>query len=908
MAVQVPFVNREEELAAIDAAIRKWGARSVICINAEGGVGKTRLLQEVQWRYASAGTPMHLLVANIVDFDERTFHFPLSLRIKTAQVLNEKHSGRDFDKYLQSVRDVRKMRASGVSEDRLAQEMKETENAFVHAFNSIAKEQRIVLFYDTTEVLDPTEEKWREIFGIEFELNNCVLLIAGRNAAEIGEWGKREYNQATQFIDLQPLEIKGSSEYLSRMQDLMHIALAPELSQKLLLLAEGRPILLALAAEWLAREVPLDWLTESSKEELVALSDEEKKKRREEFEKQLVHHIANMRTLMDRLILMMARVYPLDITMVAELLRISEVEAAELFEQAESYFFVKKLPAGHISLHDEMRRMVNTYVWPDVDADGGRQRRDSELIAKCLRNKAAALVRHIAQLESDEQSGYLQEDMPAELEGFVKREVAERELWVIREQQLEHTLFTDIDKGVDLFIEIFDAATQAYRYSLRGAFFDKIEKYVAEVSPTQQFEIRTRQARHLIDSGQYDRAKNLLLTIRSNLALQPAQHVEVLIQQANVEIRLGKLLEGIDYFKQAVQIGEQYGLKEYLARAETGLGWAYRLIHDRKTADEHYQIALDLAIDLDLKPLQAMLYNSRGFVHVYLVEIPGYVDRAIWFCQQSLAISKSLGDIREQGRSYSTLGCINLIAGYFDEALADFQKALDIFEPANDIDFLSQIYSWRGSLYMTLGKLDLAEYDLKRSIDLNIKKDLPMTLSRLGRVYLSRGKLEEAEKYIEECYALAIQLPDVLYQLVALRFMSQIALTRKAYHRREDLQRKADEFIKLYGEPDDSRSLGICYFNLGLMALGESNVDQTVHYFEDGFKRLSARTRYANDTLQGQVERLEKEIMRHQPSPECIREIGAKLLTFWRAASLDVIFPDIRIVLRRWAHWEEGTR
>jgi len=61
-----------------------------------------------------------------------------------------------------------------------------------------------------------------------------------------------------------------------------------------------------------------------------------------------------------------------------------------------NYVFVKQLPDGRISLHDEMRRMVNEYVWPQVDPD--RERLDNG--AKKSQTSCHALPRADAKISS----------------------------------------------------------------------------------------------------------------------------------------------------------------------------------------------------------------------------------------------------------------------------------------------------------------------------------------------------------------------------------------------------------------------------------------------------------------------------------------------------------------------------
>jgi hypothetical protein len=48
--------------------------------------------------------------------------------------------------------------------------------------------------------------------------------------------------------------------------------------------------------------------------------------------------------------------------MIAEFLNLETGDAADLFIDARSYVFIKILPRDRLTLHDEMRRMVDRYV------------------------------------------------------------------------------------------------------------------------------------------------------------------------------------------------------------------------------------------------------------------------------------------------------------------------------------------------------------------------------------------------------------------------------------------------------------------------------------------------------------------------------------------------------------------
>jgi tetratricopeptide (TPR) repeat protein len=899
MSSQVSFIDREEELALIDHAIREWDTRRVICINAEGGVGKTRLLQEVQKRHRENNEQESWFITDIIDFDNHAYRIPRNISYRIAQMLGE----RAFELYLQKLVEYRKLEREDSSQAQLAQAMESVDQGFAECFNLVSAQKRVVVFMDTADrAIVRNRAVVRYLASLTTRLNNWVLLIAGREAKAL----LSDLNES-QLIQLLPFSESASKRYLEEKQSELHLTLEADLAEKLLLLAGGRPIMIDLAVESQARSKPLDWLVNSALNELQMLSGDVLTARQREFEQQLVRHITETRQPLDWLILMLARIYPLDTKMIVELLKLPRDEAATLLEEAQTYSFVKSLPDNRIALHDEMRRMVNAYVWPEVDPDSERLRWVNLSAVDYLeREIEETILPQIEQLESEESLARENQDIRGELDALIACEALEQDLSVLKERLLAALLFVDVKKGVQMFADMFDSETKSYHYLMREMLLQHVEKHRDELSSEHAYEVDIRWAKYFLDSGQYERARQQLKAIATE-ELLPEQHIDTLIQRANVEIRLGELLEGIRLFERAVQISQGPDLKAWLVKAETGLGWAYRLIHKRKEAGDHYRTALGLAREVDAKYQQVLLYNNLGFVTAYQRDMPGHIEKAIWFCKQALELSKELESKRNEGQSYSTLGCITFMDGRLNEAQSYFQQALEIFEPAHDREWLSTVYSWQGAMHMAMGKPELAEQDLLQALEMGIKKDRPINLSRLGRVYMYTGRLKQAQKAMEECSHLALELPDVLYQQVSLRDLAKLAFMIGDYEKLDEFERRFELYQETWGESQDSRSLGMLFVNFGALALAQSDLCRAIDYFESGLSHLAPLGRYGSDTFQAQIGRLESEVIfserLHLP-PDQIREIGSELLSFWRQEKLDQIHPDVEIILSRWAKWE----
>lgn len=762
MAKRVPFVDRKQELAQIERLISEWDTRRVLCIHGPGGIGKTRLLQEVRKRYAGSGNEKSsLLVANIIDFDDRAFHFAESVGRKIAHMLDKK----TFEPYLRRLRDRRKMEEAGVSRERLRQEYDAIDHAFVNCFNEVSEKQRMVLLLDTTDALVGTDVG-DYMFGLAFELENAVLIVAGRNAKDVWEDLQPKLGEDAQLIELAPLQEEASHLYLREKQELLQTPLDPDLAQKMLWLASGRPILIDLAVEWRSREIPLDWLMEESLEDLKALPEDEMKERRRDFEHRLVHHVADTRQLMDWLILTMSRVYPLNVKMIAELLGVSLEKAQELFEEAKTYVFVKALPDGRISLHDEMRRMVNAYVWPEVDSDGDRRRRDSRLAVGYLERKIEEINDQIGQFEEKEKTARREGDLELELDIFTRREALERELWRLEGRRLRHLLLVDLDKGVQIFVDLFGKATQSYRFTFRESLVTQVQQpqFLKRFSSVQRYAVDIRRAMHLIDDGRYRAAKELLLNMLDREEVLPAQYVEIMIQLGNAEVRLGQFEQAINHFKEAVERSEANDLEEWLLRSENALGWAYRLVGDWERAAEHYKSALKYSLGFKDKHQQALIFNNLGFA-LGLQPIEEE-EEALPLCEQALKIWQDLGYERGVGQVYCTMGEILRYHNRLEEALDHFDEAAEIFEPVDDLEWLSNVYCGRGTVEVIISMLEeenierkqdyleRAKSDLEEARDIGLRRDEPRYLHYLAHIALEQGDVQKATDLFKRSYDL----------------------------------------------------------------------------------------------------------------------------------------------------------
>ncbi|MCP4350177.1 MAG: hypothetical protein GY795_32270 [Desulfobacterales bacterium] len=922
MSEQVPFINREKEFAFIDRLIGEWGKLCILFIEAPGGYGKTRLLQEF-YKQQTVNKKDRLIVANIIDFDDRSFHVSENIMWKIGQVIDINI----FNPYLRRLFDYRKMEKAGVSSESLSQAYKDNNRTFIECFNNASEKRRSVLLFDTTDALTESE-LLNNLLRICIQLKNCLVIMTGRNAKSIEESLQVEKRDSVYAIDLPPLEEDASEEYLQKKMELKRISIDTELSRKLLSLAEGRLIIIDLAVEWMAREIPLTWLIEFGLNEIETLSEIEKKKRQNEFECELVIHIAQMRSLIDELILLMSYVYPLDVKMIEKLLKIDENEAVNLIDEAQSYIFVKVLPDKRITLHDEMRRIVKKFVWAEADPNGVWRKMYSQLVSELFENQIKHIEEQIVNLEEKEKTASNKNDVEKELSAFTEREILEREKWILKLHNLFHTLVVDTAKGVKSFVDAFDEATKKNQYSFRSMLLVHIQQDAYSFTNEQEYELNKRRIIDFLDKTEFLEAKKITTDVlKSNIS--PEQRVDMLIQIGNIEIRLGDYGTGVDKFKEAVQICQhnefekQVELRSYLMRARNALGWGYRLIGNYDRAIEEYEAASELSIFLNDTFEEARILNNLAFAYAQNDKSVG----ALYLAEQADELWNELNNKEGFGTLYLVYSEIYRVLGNFSKAISYSKKALEIFEPLGNIDWLCKAYLLHGECYfrradinIVNGNFGTVENDLQIAEN-NMRKIIESegeyrieALHFLGHIFNTRSRIhiideyiDKSQQYFEQAYKESKKASFNIIQLNCLGDLAFIAIKKGEYHKLKDIENEYNDYLSKWSErgyPKEYEGLLLKYLGDFYLSVTPYNTDKAVEYYLKGLPLIAVhghRTLYA---LPFQLKDIEDRLNKSPELKGLKIELGKKLSDLWKK---EPNFADLHPEARRFfTRWQKG--
>ncbi len=842
----------------------------------------------------------NLVTLDIIDFDDQAFRDEKAFAFNLARMIGQQHFD-DFYKSLKALTELKKQK--GISAFVLDKHELAAENAFIACLKQTSTQQRTVLILDTIE-------KAHEVIPFIAQslaaTDNVVVLMAGRPDTTTLQLLETTLGDRLESRKLEALDKKASEQYLQEKQASLHTVLDNTFKENLLRLAQGEPILIELAIEWHARGLIMPWMIEKLPAgQPLATTQKQPWEHKRDFESQLVQHIGQIKNLSDWVTLLLAQVYPLDKEGIGQLLELTDEDTQHAWHEVQDLVFIKHLPGESISLHDKMRDLVNDYLWPNFDPDGSRRKEINQSAVTYLQQKITHQQTDSATFGEDSQDTETQPD----LDVWRKRQESAEAIWLLREQLLQHRLSVDLDKSLELFFELFEEATDNYRYAPRMNLVNLVEPYLAHLAPEVQCDVLLCKARALRGSRKHAESITVLQEILRHEAVAPHQQADAHIQLANAVIREGELKRGIQEFATAVEISQNAEDKQWLVKAENGLGWAYRLTANLDEARRHYESALKLALEENLRDEQAKIYNNLGFLYAYNRAEQNYLAIAQSYCEESLRLAQALEDERSVGCAYSTMGCVCFMGGELERALENFELALEIFERKGDEDWQSQVYAWRGAVWISEQPMDLvsAQRDLEIARRINVPKDQPIILSRLALTYLLQDKLDVAEKLIEESRQHALKLPDPWYQWISIRDLARIDRHRRKFSRLPELERQRQQHLEKWPNVD-KRAHGMLLLELGCLALGLSNHQKAVNYFIEGMEILISVGQYGGDRPGIFLQRIEEQFLRDNPhlSRAQIAAFGQDLLAAWKSGQYYIRYPDVRNTYEHWANWQEA--
>ena len=905
MEHHLPFIDHESELAFIDSVIQEWGTRRVLCIDGVAGSGKTYLLQEIHRRYTDGQSKtVPVVVTDIIDFDDPALHFFQNVGCKMAHMMGEKL----FEPYLRVLLNWRRMEASGVGLEQLNQASLAVNRTFVECFKMISA--RVLILMDSIESLEQSD-LLSYMIDIGRQLENVVLIIAGRNTSNIAEPLRAEMGKDIQTIPLEPFAKNAVETYIHLKHAVLQGSPEPHLFAKLMVLTGGHPVLLDMAIERYTHGPASAWLIEQSAGEIETLPPDQRQQYQEEFERELARYAANIRQDEGLLSMILSRIYPLNIPMIAALLERGEDAATELFEKMQQLVFVKKLPEDRICLHEAALRIISNHIWAEEDPSEEKLRHYSRIAASHLCHQYEAITRrleHLHALEATEFEDqhehradsrdvwYKEYYMPLACDHFLERASLEHALNRVQVQELYYTLYVDSSEGIRTFASMFDEANRAYNFRLRNILLDTLQHHIQNVAPEYQREWERRRVVCLLDDAKYEAARELATSIVNQEELAAELQIETLIELGNAEGRLGHPEEAFANFERAMNISKEHGLEAHFARAQYARGWAYSNQGRYDLALDDYLEAYQLCLKLSDFHQIAWILHNMGYIHA----LRGNRQSSLESCHAALDLWEELDYPRGLAAAYTVMGDAYARFNQSADALLYYSRALDIFARQNDIEWMSIVRCGRAFAFQSLGELEKAEIEQEWALAHGSIILKPRILHSQFLTWLSRGNIPKAREMLQACRATSQQIGDYFNDYKSFADMIELAWECEEWHKWQEYQ---DEHTRLYGYRegvDALRLRGSCLRKIADMAVCNGDYDAALAAYEHGLPLVAEYEIHERYTIRAQLRQTDKRLRDHVPDT-VMHRLGKDLALFWQSRpELVTRYPEVLLMFKRW--------
>jgi len=679
------FVGRHRELALIDKWSQQWNTTHWIVLSGQGGIGKTFLLNKILKNYASQDN----YAVVYYDLSEQP---PGTLReaLHIADSIGWQH----FPRFQQAL-------------------------TLVDELSYYLRDKRLIRLTDTLDMTINAPPQRPPFYYYGQHIPNLLSITAGRKAKDfLPQLQQTLGEDNVTYIELNSFTPDESQAFFDKIDADEFIP--PFLRAKLHFLTDGRPILLSLAAEWLARDVPLPEIVERPLDTLQALPESELITLREHFQFELINRVRQLNTPLDRAILYMAHIdRRSDEYILAVLLDISEDAAEDLGEDLAELSFVKyNHLTGSCMLHDEMKILVNRYAWSYVDPTGDvRRELTRNVITHYYKPRIATLTQRVrvAEAQASMSQGRGQPVRRAEISP------AEWEMWRLEAECLHYYLAISQKEGLHYFEERF-AIAQRNNHLIRMQFL------IGEMEtgdPHIRGHIELRRAAALRLSGQLDEARAICERALADEHTSNENRI-------NAHSLLGWMAsrtnpdQAITHFKEGLQHAQTQNHQQLIGALYNNLGQIYQATGKLAMAITHYQNAIRASQQAHNTVLVASAKNNMAYVY----RMQGDLSTADALCRVALVQRRKLGMERNLAFSYLTKAAIDRDKGDLESAERYVKLALRIFDKVDEKRGQTMAYRSLANIHRHLNQYTRAESYLAQAESLALQlNDQPLLAS-----------------------------------------------------------------------------------------------------------------------------------------------------------------------------------
>lgn len=812
------FVGRREELDRFKDLFTPEANISILNIhtNGNGGIGKTQLLLRMQ-DYCRSVPEKVVYTKELIDFYHTESRSRVGVMLQIVDNLGTTNFP-EFEKYVNQYQDT----ADISDREELLPKLEQGFRKDYTAFSAWTKKQGkvIVLFFDTYEFIQDIEttvrgEQQVDTTGFSHWLETQLFLFVSENTRLIvsGRYPLKDIDRSKLAVEELNLTHFSLSDTVAFWKKCFNLESESDLAEKIgsdslisifHTISEGRPVLLALFADWVNYDrnplSPEDLLIEIERR-TGKIGKRVTQNQKELFEKALIERVTSLIGPEDHAITCMAVAYR---RMTPDMFHfITDIPRAAcrdiLLNKLKPLSFIKYKKGDFILLHDEMRRLLLQHWWPEHDP------------VKDIRGEIAAnLVRY-----------YDEKLLAGE-----RLSATEYEMYI--SELLEYALLANPQEGLERFCSEFDIALEDGKYDYADLLLREAESYHRDNPNDLLFpdylRIRLRKIRYYsFTDKDYERALGIAEETLEKYQNNPVWTESdllghFLLVRGFAQSYLDMFEESVDSFHEAKNVFYDLGKDYWLYRTSNSIGYAYyrqgrfveaerylaqsingfsKLLAERGqiTKREHRQL---------LQGLQLSLGNLAG-VYGYT----GRFEKAIRYAEIVLDIARNLPyNNQEIARARMIVGHQHAVAGHSIDAQHNLAEAEQLLMDIRNRTLTGRTSTDLGILLYRVDEFSyLLEYYRAEEIEEMLKG------------YVQYEQIEKAEKLLQKAIRILSERPAIKKELAdayyALGELYMVTPTDDHWQKAESAFLKGLKWGKtgkfLYGVIDTLESLVTLY-------------------------------------------------------------------------------------------------
>lgn len=267
-------------------------------------------------------------------------------------------------------------------------------------------------------------------------------------------------------------------------------------------------------------------------------------------------------------------------------------------------------------------------------------------------------------------------------------------------------------------------------------------------------------------------------------------------------------------------------------------------------AIEHYQNAIDLCQQLDLKNKLAELYSELSEIYIARSEW----DHAQNILNLAMTISNEIDDELGSANAYRRLGSVSWGIGKISDAEKMLDRGLEIAERLDNKPLLAKLYMEFGAIFNLRGdykkSIELMMKSLRISEDINDKYDLAKAYNNIGDVYAVWGETENAIKWFEKCVKISREIGTVGTLAFAL---ANLAENYVKINELDMAEANCREALRIFERTGEKNAMGWCHKIFGMIHGQNKRWDLAIANFEH-FRKMVEEANEAQDLSLGYYE------------------------------------------------------